>query len=89
MTEIKIPIAVTGPGSQPEGVDGSELDILQMPSGMDTYEAHPLPEPEDVQGLTAAIDLLMRLQSQLETHDIAEPAAQLAQKPCRVPTAWR
>ena len=43
MNDISIPI-VTGPGTQPTEIDGAELDILQLPSGMDTFEAPILPE---------------------------------------------
>lgn len=58
MTDISIPVAVTGPGSQPSEPDGADIDILQMPSGMSTYEVPPLPEPEEVQGLSAAKSIL-------------------------------
>lgn len=58
MTEISIPVAVTGPGSQPAEVDGADIDILQMPSGMSTYEAPSLPEPEEVEGLADGRRLL-------------------------------
>ena len=77
MTEIKISIAVTGPGSQPAEADASEPDIRQMPSGMETCAAPVLSEPEDVQGLTGGIHLLNRLQSQLEICDIGDPAVKL------------
>ena len=40
-------LPIVGPGSQPSETDGAELDILQLPSGMDTYAAPLLPEPED------------------------------------------
>ncbi len=77
MTEIKIPIAVAGPGSQPAGADGSELDILQMPSGMHTFVAPSLPGPEQVQGLSAAMSVLKGLHSELRTYRIDQPAVQL------------
>ena len=47
-----------GPGSQPIATDGAELDILQLPDGMETYQAPILPEPEDVSGLEEAKALL-------------------------------
>ncbi len=50
-----------GPGSQPAGIDGAELDILQLPSGMDTYSAPILPEPEEVTHLSAALQRLDEL----------------------------
>ncbi len=74
MQEIAIPI-VTGPGTQPAEVDGAELDILQLPSGMDTYESPVLPEPEDVTGLDAAKQCLARLQEALNKGEGADPVA--------------
>lgn len=53
---------MTGPGSQPSEMDGAELDILQLPSGMDTYKPPTIPEPEDVSHLRKAIDLLHEIQ---------------------------
>lgn len=54
--------AASGPGSQPNEVDGAELDILQLPSGMDTYQAPQLPEPEETLHLSGALNLLNQLQ---------------------------
>lgn len=59
---------IFGPGSQPNESDGSELDILQLPSGMQTYSAPWLPEPESVHELTAAKSLLQKLYEQLNTY---------------------
>lgn len=58
--------AMTGPGSQPAETDGAELDILQLPSGMDTYEQPILPEPEDVSHLTTGIKRLEQLLALME-----------------------
>ena len=79
MNTIDIPIAVTGPGTQPAEADGAELDILQMPSGMATFESPELPEPEEVQGLDAGIQLLGELQQQLAnwSADSSEPVLEL------------
>ncbi|MEK9712215.1 MAG: hydrogenase expression/formation C-terminal domain-containing protein [Thalassolituus sp.] len=49
---------ISGPGSQPGESDGAELDILQLPSGMTTFEAPILPEPEDVSHLGDAVRCL-------------------------------
>jgi hydrogenase-1 operon protein HyaF len=67
---------LNGPGSQPGEMDGSELDILQLPSGMDTYIPPPLPEPEEVHGLDAALALLHQLGEQLsaDAADAPQPA---------------
>jgi len=61
MNDFSIPVVVNGPGSQPAEPDGTDIDILQMPSGMSTYEAPPLPEPEEVQELSAAKSILHEL----------------------------
>jgi hydrogenase-1 operon protein HyaF len=74
---IDIPVAVTGPGTQPAEDDGAELDILQLPSGMTTYAAPDLPEPDAVQGLEPALDLLSRLQYQLANWIIDGPGPAL------------
>lgn len=58
---------LAGPGSQPKEVDGAELDILQLPSGMNTYEAPILPEPEDVSHLASALLCLGTLQEKMTT----------------------
>lgn len=68
---------IFGPGSQPIENDGSELDILQLPSGMQTYSAPPLPEPESVQELTAAKALLQELYEQLHTYRQAQSPSAL------------
>lgn len=56
---------IFGPGSQPKESDGGDLDILQLPSGMQTYSTPSLPEPEAVQELTAAKSVLRKLEEQL------------------------
>lgn len=61
--------AMAGPGSQPAEVDGAELEILQLPSGMDTYAAPILPEPEDVSHLQLAVDRLAQLHRMMLNRD--------------------
>lgn len=61
---------LTGPGSQPAEQDGAELDILQLPSGMDTYEAPILPEPEEVAHLKPAVARLNQLQRLMRDYSI-------------------
>jgi hydrogenase-1 operon protein HyaF len=77
MTEINIPVAIVGPGSQPAEMDGAEMDILQMPSGMDTYDAPLLPEPEEVHDLREAKSALNKLLAQMQDYDVDMPALRL------------
>jgi len=58
MNEFNIPVTGIGPGSQPSEDDGVELDILQMPSGMETYSMPDIPDPEEVANLMAAKQVL-------------------------------
>jgi len=74
MTEIRIPIAATGAGSQPMETEGAGLDILQLPAGMDACVAPSLPEPEDVQALGDAKRLLSRLQRRMRGYQVDTPA---------------
>ncbi|MCP3867032.1 MAG: hydrogenase expression/formation protein [Gammaproteobacteria bacterium] len=69
MTDSYIPVSLTGPGSQPAESEGEALDILQMPSSMETYVAPPLPEPEEVVGLGAGIELLQQLHLNLRRYE--------------------
>lgn len=54
-----------GPGSQPTGHDTTELAVLQLPSGMETYAVPALPEPAVVAELTEAREALYRLSGML------------------------
>ena len=54
MKSIDIPIAL-GPGSQPAEKDGAEMDFMTMPSGMSTFAAPMVPQPEDAVGQEAAL----------------------------------
>jgi hydrogenase-1 operon protein HyaF len=49
-----IPIAVTGPGSQPGEEDDTRLEFISLPHEMDSYRAPDIPEPEEVQHLGGA-----------------------------------
>ncbi len=68
MNDISIPVKVVGPGSQPNEFDEDELDILQMPSSMDSYDKPILPEPEDVEHLTGAKNKLTEVLFQLQNY---------------------
>lgn len=71
---ITIPIVPLGPNSQPVELDGAELDILQLPSGMQTYAAPSLPEPEEVASLTRAKACLSELLALLQGYRESDPA---------------
>lgn len=73
MHRIDIPIVAVGPGSQPEEEDGLVLDYLQMPSGMSTYAMPAIPDPEEIEGVEAAINLLGRIQTALAIYRIGQP----------------
>ncbi len=73
MSEINIP--VTGPGSQPAEIDSALPDILELPSGMDTYQTPSLPEPEEVVALGAAKRCLTQLAARLDAHGLTDDAA--------------
>jgi hydrogenase-1 operon protein HyaF len=53
-----LPVGAVGPGTQPSGEDGAELEYLAMPSAMQTYRPPPLPEPEEVVDCAAGLALL-------------------------------
>lgn len=57
-----------GPGSQPQDIDGANLDILQLPFGMETYRMPILPEPEVLAELKPAMAVLEQLQRQLQDY---------------------
>ena len=67
----------SGPGSQPAEGDGAELDILQLPSGMETYATPILPEPEQVAHLSAARRRLQLVLQQLQRWDAAGANARI------------
>ncbi|WP_317930517.1 hydrogenase expression/formation protein [Halioxenophilus sp. WMMB6] len=63
----------SGPGSQPSEIDGAELDILQLPSGMSTYAAPILPEPEELVGVDEAKQLLQELLAAMVDYTTDQP----------------
>ncbi|HIL91978.1 MAG TPA: hydrogenase expression/formation protein [Cycloclasticus sp.] len=65
MKKIHIPITVVGPGSQPADADGSEMTFMNMPSGMTTFAAPVIPEPEETVGMEKAIALADDIQQAL------------------------
>ncbi len=58
-----------GPGSQPADDDGASLAYMEMPSGMMTYRAPLLPEPEEVAGIGGGLAVLDKVLALLERHE--------------------
>ena len=54
MTVNSIPIAFTGPGSQPPEEDDSRLNFISLPNEMGRYRAPDIPEPEQIEHLQGA-----------------------------------
>jgi hydrogenase-1 operon protein HyaF len=67
MKDFPIPVRVTGPGSQP--VDDGELQYLEMPKGMSTFEMPRVPEQVDPAALADARDLLAAFLAELDGWD--------------------
>lgn len=65
-----------GPGSQNEP-DGTELDHMEMPREMVTFEVPIAPEPEDTIGMDAGKARLNELQSVLENFKVGDAAVVL------------
>jgi len=57
-----VPAGAVGPGTQPDELDGAELNYLAMPEAMQTYRQPLLPEPEEIESLAAGIWQLRALQ---------------------------
>lgn len=77
MNDIRIPIVDigmgAGPGSQSTNED-ENLDIMNLPSGMDTFASPILPEPEDVEALQRAKGVLDDMLAALRSYRAGEPA---------------
>jgi len=67
MKEFPIPVRAFGPGSQPQ--EDAELDVLEMPRGMNTFEMPRVPEQVDNAALARSRDVLARLLADLERWD--------------------
>jgi hydrogenase-1 operon protein HyaF len=67
-------IPVIGEGSQP-GVDGDEnFNFTKSPGAMHTYDMPIIPEPEEVENLTIAKKILVKLYNSLKGYKAGEPA---------------
>jgi hydrogenase-1 operon protein HyaF len=69
MKDFPLPVRIVGPGSQPGEDD--ELQYLEMPRGMNTFQMPSVPERADAAALAAAHDLLAAFHAQLEDWDAA------------------
>ncbi len=85
MKKIEIPVmvqssasianaAVVGPGSQPADSDGAEMEFMDMPSGMTTFEAPIIPEPDEIEGLEAAISMTEEMLTALRSYQAGDKA---------------
>lgn len=66
-----IPVVPFGPGSQ---MEDETLDYITMPSGMSTYQAPVLPEPEEIIQRTGALRVLHEALAALATVMVGETA---------------
>ncbi len=71
---LMFPGPVVGPGSQPEEDDGAQLDYMVMPEGMSVYSAPNLPEPDELQGRTAALEVLKRVAADMMSYKVGDPS---------------
>ncbi len=69
-----IPIIGIGPGSQPPEEDGATLDYIDMPKGMNTYQAPVLPEPDEISHLSDAIEIMDWVQGALQRYQPGQDA---------------
>jgi hydrogenase-1 operon protein HyaF len=56
---------LVGPGTQPRDEDGVELDYMEMPKSMHTYAMPAVPEPDEVEDVTAALAILSEVRDRL------------------------
>ncbi|MGI9265719.1 MAG: hydrogenase expression/formation protein [Gammaproteobacteria bacterium] len=63
-----IPIVPLGPGSQPAEEDGANLNYIDMPRGMSTYEAPAIPEAADVRHLDGARQAMIWLRDAIRRY---------------------
>lgn len=72
MTEIHIPIASIGVGSQPESEDGKTLEFIPMPHEMSVFEVSNMPEPEDVINLQEGMQALRLVRDALKKYKMSD-----------------
>ncbi len=75
ITARLLDIPVVGPGSQPLDEEEAALDFFGSPGEMPTFEAPVLPEPEAVEGLDAALEMMAGVLQALEACQSGEAGA--------------
>lgn len=76
MKKINVPIevpAVVGPGSQPADADGAEMDFMNLPSGMTTFESPVVPEADEIVGMETAIAFAEKICREMQDYRIGQP----------------
>lgn len=69
-----IPIVTVGPGSQPTEDDGAELEYIDLPHEITTFQRPHIPEPEEVEDLQGAREAMTWLKQALASYQPgAEP----------------
>ncbi len=68
MKPIDIPVTVVGPGSQPDEIDGAQIDFMPMPAEMATFSRPVIPEAEAITDLEEGVDLAKTLLQRLESY---------------------
>lgn len=68
MKDFPIPVRAVGAGTQPDEED-AQLDYLEMPTGMNTFQMPRLPETADSAAMAASRDVLARFLAELERWD--------------------
>jgi hydrogenase-1 operon protein HyaF len=68
-----IPIVTVGPGSQPTEDDGAELEYIDLPREISTFQRPHIPEPEEVEDLQGAREAMEWLKQALASY---EPGAE-------------
>jgi hydrogenase-1 operon protein HyaF len=78
--ELEIPVTIinagtqVGAGSQPTDEDGAEMTFMDMPSGMTTFEAPIVPEPENTSGMEQAMALSEEILLAMNSYKIGDEA---------------
>jgi len=69
-----IDIPIIGEGTQP-GIDGDEnFNFTESPGAMHTYDMPIIPEPQEVENLTVAKEMLVKLYNALKGYKAGDPA---------------
>ncbi|MEZ5537512.1 MAG: hydrogenase expression/formation C-terminal domain-containing protein [Thiolinea sp.] len=79
MTELYKPIGIpiVGTGSQPGEQGDENFSFMGSPGAMPTYNPPPLPEPEEMAGLTAGLALLNDILAAIRRYQAGAPAIRI------------